>query len=69
MNYCDSTGKSDTPSKSVLEVKKERPLGVKVDSQPTMRSIFPVSTETNPYTSFDPSRNIEGLVKLDLTKK
>ncbi|KAH0682054.1 hypothetical protein KY289_019806 [Solanum tuberosum] len=69
LNSCDSTGKSDAPNKSLLEVKEERPLGVKVDSQPTMLPFLSVSTETNPYTSSGPSRNVDDLVKPALAVK
>ncbi|CAN4090140.1 unnamed protein product [Withania somnifera] len=64
-----STGKSDTPKNSHLEVKEERLSVVKVDSQSTMLPFLSVSPERNPNTSSDPSRNVEDLVKPALTEK
>ncbi|CAN4106880.1 unnamed protein product [Withania somnifera] len=62
LNSCDSSGKSITPKNSILEVKEERPSGVKVDS-------LSIAPEKNPNTSLGPSRNVDDLVKPALTEK
>ncbi|KAJ8562703.1 hypothetical protein K7X08_031155 [Anisodus acutangulus] len=69
LNSCDSTGKSDTPKNSLLEVKQERPSGAKVNSQPTMLPFLSIPPETNPNTSSGPSRNVDNLVKPALPEK
>ncbi|XP_055801185.1 uncharacterized protein LOC129870420 isoform X2 [Solanum dulcamara] len=69
LNSCDSIGKSDTPNNSLLEVKEERPLGAKVDSQPIMLSFLSIYPEANPNTSSSPSRNVDDLVKPALAEK
>ncbi|MCD7463742.1 hypothetical protein HAX54_051311 [Datura stramonium] len=69
LNSCDTTVKADAPKNSLLEVKEERPLGVKVDSQPAMLPFLSVSPETNPNNSSSPSRNVSNLVKPALAEK
>ncbi|KAF3673087.1 putative macrophage erythroblast attacher-like [Capsicum annuum] len=69
LNSCDNIGKSDTPKNSLLEVNEERPWGAKVDSQPTMLPFLSMSQETNRDTSFEPSRNVDNLVKPALAEK
>ncbi|MCE3050858.1 hypothetical protein HAX54_048313 [Datura stramonium] len=69
LNSCDTTVKADAPKNSLLEVKEERPLGVKVDSQPAMLPFLSVSPETNPNNSSSPSRNVDNLVKPALAEK